>query len=582
MAEVLLPERPLDTEPAQGADGGGGCVALPVEAPTEETSGTGSRLQLEVPQPQLLLLHSQAGSQTPRIGSSPVSDRAGTPAGSTSSGQIVGESPWDVAELSLPEHYQAGAEAAAGPPWNALSPEDVKGSFDSSPKNNLMMTPLACERGQEADAGEIKREAEVYFIGTPSSSGALVNKLNSEEKVLSNLEQRLREVSSGTVGPSSLCGSYPASLERGPQEWLSSPRDALKSPREPPPAAAPKMKPPSRGEEPSRGPARGCPRGSNSGQMQKVVQSQPRSSAVPGAAQGSTPDLRFGQRSARRAALRKEAQSPERPKDQELSQESPRPVTSPRPRARSSRSTSAVSKGTGKRPEKKDPEEVAAIPLRKPAPVPVAGSDVKRSGSSSRLMAPKAAATNQAKQRFEAAKAAPPAARTSPPPRPRSRPCDARVAEPVPAQGVTRSSPRLAPSMASTLGGPSGLLALVSRLAPARGDEDEGFRAVRGSSPPPPFAGEDFKPRDWVSALRGSADAPVPPSLGPGRAATPTAVGRKQGAGYSNRAWSPVGASPPRWQPLAAALEEERKTSPRRRAVVPPPPATLVGGSSPT
>eukprot|EP00439_Symbiodinium_sp_Y106_P059667 s839_g8.t1 len=593
-------------------------------------------------------------------------------------------------------------------------------------------------------------------------------KLSSfDEKVLSNLEQRLREVSSSTTGPSSLCGSYPTSLERGPQDgdYRGLNRVALITPRCP--EVAPRA--PACGGSQKQGSLarRGCHRGSNSGQLQKVVQSQPRSPVVLGGGQGSTPDLRFGQRSARRAALRKEAHSPERPKDPELSQESPRPVTSPRPRARSSSRASVVSKGTGKRPEKKDPEdsEAAAIPLRKPAPVPVAGSDVKRSGSSSRLLAPKAAATSQ-----DADLAAPPtqeqALRC-----PDRRACAGtrRDAEQPPActvhgfhaggalralgsdpiylnysdipafpvstveghvgrfvhgylhgvpvlmmQGrvhlyegytahesafpvrvmnswgirtllltnaagginknfptgdlmliadhinllfqnpcVGRNDPKLPrffpmndaysprlrkivqeidPEVRSgvyaAMLGPNyetpaeirmlrlneciaarhlGLEVLgfsvitnatvdddlseekvehsevvqeIRKLAPARGNEDEARKAVRGSSPPPPFAGEDFKPRDWVSALRGSGDAPVPPSLGPGRAITPTAVGRKRG--YSNRAWSPVGASPPRWQPLAAALEEERKTSPRRRAVVPPPPATLVGGGSPT
>lgn len=137
----------------------------------------------------MMLMQSQAGMQTPQLGSSPISDSR-TPPGSSGSG-----CPMRSREAS-PLDTAAARECRC----------EVEANEDTSPKSNLVVSPPLL-KSLELEGAKTNL-AEVYFIGTPPVSAELLR-----------LDKAVKEVGDSL--------SNTGSTNPAPQDWLSSPRDAL-------------------------------------------------------------------------------------------------------------------------------------------------------------------------------------------------------------------------------------------------------------------------------------------------------------------------------------------------------------------
>lgn len=447
-------------------------------------------------EPPLLLKQSQAGIQTPQIGSSPISESR-TPPGSSGSGYPMRSreaSPWDAADAE-------GVENA---------PEERRQEGDPSPKSTLVVSPPLQLKSLEVEGTFSAKNGtgpEDYFIGTPPVSAELRPFLDGKGVKEVSQSDSLSNTGSSFAGD--------RRTDRPPMtDWLSSPRDAL------PPRQQPRARPD----------------------------------------MTSTVDPPTAQRSVSGADGRRQGsagiQRPRRRPGEEPQVKAKTPTPSRTPSAAALRAGRKVSRsperGRGEAPPLRPSRSFAghkAVEATQQEPTQAPTSGVTGGALWKR---PKPKATSKWAWKDNDIR--------SDPSSPRRRPeAKVRAAPGVPSARV-----------AAALDGPQGLMSLLSRLSPREPPPvlcpREALRSAHSTplAPKPPVftgcSGEDFKPGDWATHLRR------------GRPASPP---RSKSQGGLRRAWSPVGAatSPPRWQPLAHALEP-KGGSPR----LPPPPMRLMAG----
>eukprot|EP00435_Cladocopium_sp_Y103_P073578 s181_g44.t1 len=363
-------------------------------------------------EPPMMLMHSQAGMQTPQIGSSPISDSR-TPPGSSGSGCPMRSreaSPLDT----------AAARECRG----------VEVNEDSSPKSTLVVSPPLQLKSLELEGAKTNL-AEVYFIGTPPVSAELVR-----------LEKGVKEVGDSLSNTGS-------TNTAAPQDWLSSPRDAL-PPRPTATASAPRQRsgPVPRRHASASGVASSGRRGNATGATGPAPRSAPGPAASPRRrgeeVNGSgAPNIRRTPSAAAMRAGRKlrEACSP------------PRNASTPGGMRQGSAAKGALPK------ENKRPARPTSKWAWKEQDIRTTPPDRGGSTSSPRSARPEA--------KVRAALSGTPSAR-----------------------------------VVAALEGPQGLMSLLGRLAPAR---EEASVASTPAPATPAFSGapgEDFHPTDWAAHLR--------------------------------------------------------------------------------
>eukprot|EP00931_Biecheleriopsis_adriatica_P087523 TRINITY_DN61992_c0_g1_i1.p1 TRINITY_DN61992_c0_g1~~TRINITY_DN61992_c0_g1_i1.p1 ORF type:complete len:712 (-),score=104.89 TRINITY_DN61992_c0_g1_i1:46-2181(-) len=651
---------------AHAADGGGGSAS----AAAGGRSGVGKYIpelqeaqhpvQLPTDKPQLMLLHSQDGPGTPRLGKSPASDGEGSVAEAQ---HLRHPSSWDTLEVlgnngAALDGEQAEAEAAAGPRSPSRWPR-VEGKAkdsvyigdcypDLSPKSSVSVSPPAQSREPEpirmADdcagepEGRERSNTETFFIGTPPvipPGGSLPG--TSAAPAPRKLESNFSHAKSSS-------GKAPLTLPRGNalpacglQEWASSPRDALfGSPRDLLRGALPIAEDP-------RAP------GSSASTLRSPPPWSPPGTGARGRstntnANGLAPSPRLeaaAARSAERQIQRNRSVSCEAKHARGCSAgfSSARDASSGRvgatgstcaagvgisrsgaggrvgkaaPGSRTTRGTSASGPvkdrvgGTGCRPQ--------ATPSRRgELSAPCIGSAMRGCArqSSAGTTAPYPACSSGAISRTRSVENVCPSLRAAPCTEGLSTPPPRRVAAAVGSRATPRpalytregsitkipeakivstglpggavGSSHVSAAAIATLEGPTGLLALLERLAPSSSAMDSAASAAQ------PAQGAEFRPKDWVTGLRRAGSRRL---LTP-RPSESSARGRPPSA---KRAWSPAGASPPRWQPMFGApppstrqAGEGMPVSPRSEMLaaegslpcqqchVPPPPPALLG-----
>jgi len=549
---------------AHAADGGGGASSLSAFL----------QISAEDKEPLLPFLHhSQAGSQTPRLGSSPVAGDDQKAAGAFP----------DVETAEQDE-----AEAAAGPLsarafWEEKEKPSLFSSSTPKPSPSPKVSPPSQSRESIGDGGDVAADAaEVYFIGTPPVlPPGSTNSLASTSNSLAN--------SWGSTGK----GCYenaPLSLPRGNMlpsaDWASSPRDALRgSPRDLRGALTSALEEvrgnstPSTGRSaPSRplvpwnpagvGPSRDQPlaRTASNGAMRADVRS-PRVGSVGRATTG------LGNRENGASTTPRQGTSTSSRNGSRAGGADRRGLQGAMSMgtfvgAGNGRHGSNLRNGGSSRPrsvERTSPTKAAPVRQASGAVLASTHAAVSRRGHASSV------------SRLSPRVAQAPAASSS---HRRLPDCDS------PLQGTVSAG------AVATLEGPQGLLTLLERLAPASPEVPLAVpvagRQQGRPSASPVTRGPDFKPRDWVSNLRssGSKSTLSPRPVSTGRMPSP------------RRAWSPAGTSPPKWMPMSAGApppsarakaEALRSESPLQGALplaqvqesprfaVPPPPAALLG-----
>lgn len=410
---------------------------------------------MESMEPPMMLMHSQAGMQTPQIGSSPISDSR-TPPGSSGSGCPMRSreaSPLDT----------AAARECRG----------VEVNEDTSPKSNLVVSPPLQLKSLELEGAKTNL-AEVYFIGTPPVSAELVR-----------LEKGVKEVRDSL--------SNTGSTNTAPQDWLSSPRDAL------PPRPAAKTTPSAERRAQRSGPV---PRRHAS--AGGTASSGRRATAENGTQQGPTAGRSAGPASPRR-----------------------RVEVSGVPPQHPQRTPSAAAMRAGRKLREASPPRNASTGMRQGSAKGAKGALPKENKRPARPTSKWAWKEQDI--------------RTTPPDRggSTSSPRSARPEAKVRAALSGTPSARVV----AALEGPQGLMSLLGRLAPAR-EEASVASTPAPATPASGAPGEDFHPTDWAAHLR------------QGQPTSPMARSKSQGALRRAWSPVGPCNSPPKWQPLAKPMDK--------------------------